>query len=126
MSRARSWLLADEPASPMQARMGRFYTSWLALSANPLALIGLAIVVLLLLTALLAPWIAPQDAVYAQNLDGRLQPPPLVDRSLATPEPGEHPIELQRRRDLNPDLVHDGYAQRALGDAHPRLLMVKT
>ncbi|SNB68319.1 peptide/nickel transport system permease protein [Arboricoccus pini] len=78
MNNARSWLLADQPASPLQARMGRFYTSWLALSANPLALIGLAIVVLLLLSALLAPWIAPRDAVYVQNLDGRLQPPSLL------------------------------------------------
>lgn len=75
MSTLRAWLLAAEPQSPFQARAGRFYLGWLALAANPLALLGLLIIVILLLTALLAGVLAPEQAAYAQDLNGRLQPP---------------------------------------------------
>src|SRR5690606_4063992 len=40
----RQWLLAERPASRMQARLGRAYNSWLRFSANRLALIGLCII----------------------------------------------------------------------------------
>ena len=70
----RDWLLSDTPASPTQARLGRAYGSWLLFRANPMALVGLAIVLLLVLAAALAPWIAPQSPI-AQDLAQRLQPP---------------------------------------------------
>ena len=70
----RSWLLSDTPASPTQARLGRAYGSWLLFRANPMALVGLAIVLLLVLVAAFAPWIAPQSPI-AQDLAQRLQPP---------------------------------------------------
>ncbi|MEZ5647745.1 MAG: ABC transporter permease [Alphaproteobacteria bacterium] len=70
----RGWLLADAPASRWQARMGRAYIGWLALTENPLAMIGLGIVISLLLIAAFASFIAPYD--YAdQDLMLRLKPP---------------------------------------------------
>ena len=51
----RAWLLTDTPASPLQARLGQAYSSWLAFRANPMALVGLAIVLLLILVAAFAP-----------------------------------------------------------------------
>ncbi len=68
------WLLADTPRSRGQARLGRLYISWLALRRNPLAVIGLAIVLLLLLMAALAPLLATHSPI-AQDLTNRLQPP---------------------------------------------------
>jgi peptide/nickel transport system permease protein len=70
----RSWLLADEPGSGLQARLGRGYLSWLAFSRNPLAVTGLGIVVALVLVAALAPWLATHSAI-SQDLGSRLQPP---------------------------------------------------
>ena len=70
----RAWLLADEPGSSLQARLGRSYLSWLAFRRNPLAIAGLAIVVTLVLVAALAPVIATQSPI-AQDLGERLQPP---------------------------------------------------
>ncbi len=73
-SQRRSWLLADTPASRWQARLGRFYLSWLAFRGNPLAMVGLLIVLGLLLVALLAPLLVTHSPI-AQNLGLRLQPP---------------------------------------------------
>jgi peptide/nickel transport system permease protein len=70
----RAWLLAEAPRSRTQARLGRWYGSWLALKANPLALAGLAVVLVLLLIAAFAPWLAPGSPV-DQMLSDRLQPP---------------------------------------------------
>jgi peptide/nickel transport system permease protein len=70
----RAYLTAENPASRRQAQLGQFYRQWRALRANPLALIGLVIVVALLAVAALAPWIAPHDPL-AQNLGQRLLPP---------------------------------------------------
>jgi len=70
----RAWLLSDTPGSPLQARLGQAYGSWLAFRANPMALVGLAIVLLLILVAAFAPWLAPQSPI-AQDLAQRLQPP---------------------------------------------------
>jgi peptide/nickel transport system permease protein len=68
------WLITTEPQSRRQARLGQLYRQWLAFRRNPAAMIGLAIVVLLLLVAAFAPLIAPFDPV-AQALDRRLLPP---------------------------------------------------
>ena len=55
----RAWLLSSDPKSRRQAHFGQAYRRWLALQRNPLALVGLAIVVGLIVIAALAPWIAP-------------------------------------------------------------------
>jgi len=69
-----AWLLTDAPTSPLQAQAGRAYQGWLQLSSNRLAMLGLAIVILLLFTAAFAPWIATQSPT-AQSLSDRLQAP---------------------------------------------------
>lgn len=70
----RAWLLAETPESPLQARLSRAYLAWRALAANPLAMVGLGVVVALLLVAALAPALATHSPI-AQDLTGRLQPP---------------------------------------------------
>ncbi|WP_225028054.1 ABC transporter permease [Xinfangfangia pollutisoli] len=70
----RGWLTDPNPRSRRQARLGQAWLAWLRIRRNGLAMLGLAIVGLLLLTALLAPLIAPHDPV-VQDLSRRLQPP---------------------------------------------------
>jgi peptide/nickel transport system permease protein len=70
----RDWLLSVPPASPRQAKLGRFYAGWLEFKANRLAMLGLAIITLLILTAIFAPWLATHSPV-GQTLTDRLQPP---------------------------------------------------
>ena len=70
----RAWLLSDTPGSALQARLGRGYLSWLAFARNPLALIGLLIVLGLLLVAAFAPLLANYSPTQ-QVLADRLQPP---------------------------------------------------
>lgn len=70
----RDWLLADSPTSLLQARLGATYRATLALLGNPLAAIGLAIVLVLIAMALFAPWLAPYSP-FGQSLGERLQPP---------------------------------------------------
>jgi peptide/nickel transport system permease protein len=70
----RAWLAAPVPASPFQARMQQLSLKWWRLRANPAALFGLAILVLIGLMALLAPVIATHD-IHAQDLGQRLQRP---------------------------------------------------
>ena len=69
----RAWLLSDTP-SALQARLGRAYLSWLIFARNPLAMIGLAIVLALLAVAALAPLLATYSPTQ-QVLADRLQPP---------------------------------------------------
>lgn len=68
------WLLADAPRSRRQARLGRAWMSWLAFRGNPLALIGLGLVLLLVLVAAAAPLLATHSPI-GQDLAQRLQPP---------------------------------------------------
>ena len=70
----RAWLLAETPESALQARLSRFYLSWLSFKRNPLAVIGLLIVVFLVLIALFAPWLS-HHLPTEQNLADRLQSP---------------------------------------------------
>jgi peptide/nickel transport system permease protein len=70
----RDWLLSDAPASRRQAAWGRRYQGWLAFRRNPLAVAGLAVVVVMLVMALFAPLLATHDPG-AQNLANRLRPP---------------------------------------------------
>jgi peptide/nickel transport system permease protein len=73
----RAWLLSDTPGSALQARLGRTYLSWLTFARNPLAMIGLAIVLTLLVAAALAPLLATHSPTQ-QVLADRLQPPSAV------------------------------------------------
>ena len=43
-----AWLISDSPESRRQARLGQLYRQWLAFKRNPMAVAGLAIIVLLL------------------------------------------------------------------------------
>ena len=70
----RDWLLSDDPETRAQARLGQAYRLMRALARNPLAMVGLAIIVALLVVAALAPWIAPYSPLDG-SLQNRLQPP---------------------------------------------------
>ena len=74
MAITREWLLDDTPSSRLQARLGRSYRVLRALLGNPLAVVGAAIVLVLIVMALFAPWIATHSAT-GQNLSMRLMPP---------------------------------------------------
>jgi peptide/nickel transport system permease protein len=71
----RAWLVAENPASRFQALCGNLYRAGLTIVANPLALLGLLIVVALFLVALLAPILAGGVSPLTQDLAGRLAPP---------------------------------------------------
>jgi peptide/nickel transport system permease protein len=68
------YLLTDSPESRRKARLGQAYRKWLAFRRNPLAMVGLGIIIALLLVAAFAPLIATADPL-AQTLDKRLLPP---------------------------------------------------
>ena len=70
----RQWLLTNTPKSAFQAQCGRWYLAWLAFRGNPIAMVGLVIVIALMLVAAFAPWIATTDG-NVQDLDIRLLPP---------------------------------------------------
>ena len=70
----REWLLDDSPASRGQAAAGRAYRVSLDLLRNPLAVAGIVIIAILILTAIFAPLIAPEGP-RGQYLDRRLLPP---------------------------------------------------
>ncbi|OUS35644.1 D-ala-D-ala transporter subunit [Rhodobacterales bacterium 56_14_T64] len=69
----REWLLSETPTSRRHARLAAFYKGWLTLRANHMAMIGLAIIALLIGTAMFAPLLAPHDP-FVQDLAFRLQP----------------------------------------------------
>lgn len=70
----RGWLLAEAPQSKLQARCQRIYIGWLSFQRNPVAMIGLLIVVGLIVIAALAPWITASDGLEPE-LANRLHPP---------------------------------------------------
>ncbi|HZX63938.1 MAG TPA: ABC transporter permease [Myxococcales bacterium] len=70
----REWLLAEAPQSRMQARLGQAYLRWLSFRENPLALVGLGIVLLLVAIAVLAPILSARSPL-EQDLSRRLLPP---------------------------------------------------
>ncbi len=82
----RAWLDADTADSPWQAGLQRAWRIWLRFATNPLGLVGLAVVVLLLLTALFAPWLATHHP-HEQTLAMALRPPS-ADHWLGTDELG--------------------------------------
>ena len=70
----RDWLLDDSPSSRWQASAGRAYRVFTALLRNPLSVAGGIIILLLVLTAIFAPVLAPYSAT-GQDLANRLMPP---------------------------------------------------
>ena len=68
------WQQEKVPGSRVQAQLDSFISFLRSLWRNPLAVVGLGIVVMLLVTALLGPVFSPHDPV-AQNLAVRLQGP---------------------------------------------------
>ena len=69
-----NWALDDSPASRSQANWGRRYRIWVNLRANPLAMIGLFIIVAFIVLSLAAPLLAPYDPS-VQDLGNRLSAP---------------------------------------------------
>lgn len=84
----RAWLLSAEPASRLQARLGRSYMIWLNFSANRLALAGLAIIGALVVVAALAGVIAPHSPVEGNLAGARLLPPGTEGYLLGTDDQG--------------------------------------
>ena len=82
-----AWLRDPNPASRLQSRLGQNYLAWLRLRRNPLAMVGLAITVALVLMATLAPLLAPQDPI-TQDLARRLMPPLTPGNILGTDDFG--------------------------------------
>jgi peptide/nickel transport system permease protein len=70
----QAWLTTDAPASRRQARLAESYRLGRAFVRNPLAMVGLAIVLLLAMVAAFAPLVAPGSPT-AQDLASRLEPP---------------------------------------------------
>lgn len=73
-SLSRAWLLNETPSTRSQAIWGRRYRLWLGLRTNPLAMIGLLIIVVVLLLSLIAPLLTPYDPGF-QDLANRLASP---------------------------------------------------
>ncbi|WP_120296668.1 MULTISPECIES: nickel transporter permease [unclassified Rhizobium] len=70
----RNWALDESPTSRRQAAWGDRYRIWLGLKGNALGMIGLSIIVLFILLAVFAPWLATHDPA-AQDLANRLARP---------------------------------------------------
>jgi peptide/nickel transport system permease protein len=96
MTTLTTWLRDPNPSSRLQARAGQAWLGWLRLRRNPLAMVGLAIVLALLVMAAFAPWIATHDPI-AQNLGERLKPPMTDGHLMGTDEFG---------RDIFSRIVH--------------------
>jgi peptide/nickel transport system permease protein len=78
MSELTQWLLSDRPQSRRQASLGRIYTGWRNFARNRLAVVGLCIVLLLVLIAALAPWLAPASPTAGDLGNARLLAPSAV------------------------------------------------
>ncbi|GGE38808.1 cytochrome c550 [Primorskyibacter flagellatus] len=84
----REWLLSDNPVSRRQARLGQSYRTWLDFRRNGLAMFGLAIVLVLVLVAIFAPWLAPHDPLIGDLRTTRLLPPLSEGHLLGTDDQG--------------------------------------
>lgn len=87
MATLTEWLRDPSPSSRLQARAGQAWLGWLRLQRNPLAMLGLLIVLALVLMAAFAPVIATHDPI-TQNLAERLKPPMTDGHLLGTDEFG--------------------------------------
>jgi peptide/nickel transport system permease protein len=75
MSELRAWLIAERPQSRRQAALGRAYVGWRGFARNRLAVTGLLIVLLLVVVALAAPWLAPHSPTVGDLRGARLLAP---------------------------------------------------
>jgi peptide/nickel transport system permease protein len=69
----REWLSAAAPRSRVQARLGQAWQSWRAFRRNPLAMVGLGVILGLLAVAALAPLLTSYSP-FEQDLAERLRP----------------------------------------------------
>ncbi|MFQ0814231.1 D-ala-D-ala transporter subunit [Brucella anthropi] len=69
-----NWALDESPTSRSQANWGRRYRIWVNLRANPLAMMGLFIIIAFVVLSLAAPLLAPHDPS-VQDLGNRLSAP---------------------------------------------------
>lgn len=69
------WLMSEAPASRRQAMLGSFYRGFISIISNPAALAGLIIIAVLILMAILAPWLSRGMTPVEQALASRLAPP---------------------------------------------------
>ena len=74
MKTLRLWLLAEIPRSRRHARCQRIYPGWRVFSGNPIAMLGLAIVLGLIVSAVLAPWLSGSNGL-SPDLGNRLEAP---------------------------------------------------
>ncbi len=70
----RDWLVDENVSSGRQALAQSWYRGFVGLASSPIAFLGLVIVVLLVLAATFAPWLATHDP-YRQDLAQTLLPP---------------------------------------------------
>ncbi|WP_245578978.1 nickel transporter permease [Inquilinus limosus] len=70
----RAWLRADAPQTVFQSAMQQLYQGWRRFAGHPLGLAGLAVILLLIVAAIAAPWLTAHDPI-AQDMVNRLQPP---------------------------------------------------
>jgi peptide/nickel transport system permease protein len=84
----REWLLSERPQSRMQARLGRAYMTWARFRANRLAVLGLAIIAMLVMIAVFASLLAPHDPVAGNLAGARLLPPGSDGYLLGTDDQG--------------------------------------
>lgn len=83
----KQWLLTDTPASRKQAALGLAYRRWRRFAGNPLSVFGFAILMVLVIVAIIGPWIAPHDTL-RQVLSDRLLPPGSASHWLGTDQLG--------------------------------------
>lgn len=70
----RAWLLSDAPTSRRQAKLASIYRAWLSFRSNPMAMVGLFILMMLVFVAIFAPVLATHNPL-GQDLSVRLSPP---------------------------------------------------
>ncbi|MFD1881554.1 ABC transporter permease [Paracoccus pacificus] len=70
----RDWLSDPNPRSPLQARLHQSWRMWRKLRRNGSALLGLAILMVIVFAAIFAPLLATHN-IYAQDLGDRLALP---------------------------------------------------
>ena len=84
----REWLLSERPQSRMQARLGRAYMTWARFRANRMAVLGLAIITMLIMVAVFASVLAPHDPLTGDLAGSRLLPPGSGSFLLGTDDQG--------------------------------------
>jgi peptide/nickel transport system permease protein len=71
---AQGWLRAEDPQSTLQARAQQAWRGWLAFRRHPLGMAGLAMILLLIIVAAAAPYLATHNPIL-QDMAVRLAPP---------------------------------------------------